>query len=145
MAGKPTRSHPIAAGLERGDRAALDHLLPLVAAELHRIAQNYMRRERAGHTLQTTALVHEAYLRLIDADHVRLEEPGPLLRGSGADDAPHTGRPRAANVDRRERGGAAHRSIDEGDRGRQEKRGDRCSRSTRRSRRSRQFDPRKAG
>ena len=56
-----------------GDRAALDRLVPLVYAELRRLAKSYMRRERAGQTMQTTALIHEAYLRLIDADHVRLE------------------------------------------------------------------------
>lgn len=50
----------------RGDRAALDALMPLVYAELRRLADSYLRRERAGHTLQTTALVHEAYLRLVD-------------------------------------------------------------------------------
>lgn len=54
----------------RGDRVALDRLVPLVAAELHVLAHRYMRREHAGHTLQTTALVNEAYLRLIGADQV---------------------------------------------------------------------------
>jgi RNA polymerase sigma factor (TIGR02999 family) len=49
----------------RGDRRALDRLLPLVYAELRRIAARQLRHERAGHTLQPTALVHEAYLRLI--------------------------------------------------------------------------------
>jgi RNA polymerase sigma factor (TIGR02999 family) len=54
-----------------GDKQALDRLVPLVYDELRRLAQNYMRRERAGQTLQTTALIHEAYLRLIDADRVQ--------------------------------------------------------------------------
>ena len=54
-----------------GDRTALDRLIPLVHAELHRVAKRYMSRERAGHTLQTTALISEAYLRLIDAQEVR--------------------------------------------------------------------------
>ena len=49
-----------------GDRDALDRLLPLVYDELKRVARNRMRREMPGHTLQATALVHEAYLRLID-------------------------------------------------------------------------------
>ena len=49
-----------------GDREALDRLIPLVHAELHRLAHNYMRREQGGHTLQTSALVNEAYLRLVD-------------------------------------------------------------------------------
>jgi RNA polymerase sigma factor (TIGR02999 family) len=49
-----------------GDKAALDELMPIVYDELRRLAQNYLSRERQGHTLQTTALVHEAYLRLVD-------------------------------------------------------------------------------
>jgi RNA polymerase sigma-70 factor (ECF subfamily) len=49
-----------------GDRSALDKLLPLVEGELHRLAQGYLSHERQDHTLQTTALVNEAYLRLID-------------------------------------------------------------------------------
>lgn len=54
-----------------GDRSALEELTPLVHAELHRLAHLYMRRERTGHTLQTSALVNEAYLRLIDWKSVR--------------------------------------------------------------------------
>jgi RNA polymerase sigma-70 factor (ECF subfamily) len=49
-----------------GNKAALDQLVPLVHDELRRLAHLYMRRERADHTLQTTALVNEVYLRLID-------------------------------------------------------------------------------
>ncbi len=48
-----------------GDVSALDQLAPLVYGELHKLAHGYMRREEAGHTLQTTALVHEAFMRLI--------------------------------------------------------------------------------
>jgi len=54
------------AGWSNGDRSALEKLTPLVYRELHRLAQAYMRGERPGHSLQTTALVNEAYLRLID-------------------------------------------------------------------------------
>ncbi|MCA1615687.1 MAG: sigma-70 family RNA polymerase sigma factor [Acidobacteria bacterium] len=54
-----------------GDREALDRLYPLVEHELHRLARGYMRRERPDHTLQTTALVNEAYLKLIDQREVR--------------------------------------------------------------------------
>jgi len=54
-----------------GDKAALEELTPLVYAELHRLAEKYMRRERAGHPLQTTALVNEAYVRLVDLRQVR--------------------------------------------------------------------------
>jgi RNA polymerase sigma-70 factor (ECF subfamily) len=53
-----------------GDAAALDRLVPLVYAELRRVAHRYMRDERRDHPLQTTALVHEAYLRLIDVNRV---------------------------------------------------------------------------
>ncbi len=54
-----------------GDKAALDRLLPLVEKELHRLAHSYMRRENPDHTLQTTALVNEAYLRLVDQKNTR--------------------------------------------------------------------------
>jgi RNA polymerase sigma-70 factor (ECF subfamily) len=54
-----------------GNRAAMEELLPLVYDELHRQAACYLRRERVGHTLQTTALIHEAYLRLTDQRDVR--------------------------------------------------------------------------
>ncbi|HJZ80448.1 MAG TPA: sigma-70 family RNA polymerase sigma factor [Pyrinomonadaceae bacterium] len=54
-----------------GDGAALDRLIPLVYAELRRQAARHLRRERTGHTLQTTALIHEAYLRLVDQRNVR--------------------------------------------------------------------------
>ena len=51
-----------------GDRKALDALIPLVYGELRRIAQHYLQNERPGHTLQSTALVHEAYVRMIAQD-----------------------------------------------------------------------------
>jgi RNA polymerase sigma-70 factor, ECF subfamily len=54
------------AAWSEGDRSALDKLLPLVESELHRLAHRYMSHEREDHTLQTTALVNEAYLKLID-------------------------------------------------------------------------------
>ena len=53
-----------------GDGSALDRLIPLVYRELHRLARQCLRRERADHTMQTSTLVHEAYLRLIDANRV---------------------------------------------------------------------------
>jgi RNA polymerase sigma factor (TIGR02999 family) len=62
-----------------GDRAALDDLVPRVHAELRRIARNYMRGERKGHTLQTTALMNEAYLRLVDQKHVRWQNRAHFL------------------------------------------------------------------
>ena len=54
-----------------GDAEALNRLIPLVYAELRRQAASYLRRERAGHTLQTTSLIHEAYLKLVDQKRVR--------------------------------------------------------------------------
>lgn len=55
---------------KRGEPGALDRLLPAVQNELHRVARGYMRRERSDHTLQATALVNEAYLRLVDQTRV---------------------------------------------------------------------------
>jgi len=54
-----------------GDRIALDRLMPLVYDELHRLSARQIRKESPGHPLQTTALIHEAYLRLIDQTRVR--------------------------------------------------------------------------
>jgi RNA polymerase sigma factor (TIGR02999 family) len=56
-----------------GDAAALDELTPIIYAELHKIARRYMGRERGDHTLQTTALVNEAYVRLIDWKSAKFE------------------------------------------------------------------------
>jgi RNA polymerase sigma factor (TIGR02999 family) len=54
----------------QGDESARERLIPLLYGELHRLARRYMRQERPDHTLQPTALVHEAYLRLIDVNRV---------------------------------------------------------------------------
>jgi RNA polymerase sigma factor (TIGR02999 family) len=56
-----------------GEDQALDDLLPLVYSELRKLANQYLRKERAGHTLQSTALVHEAFLRLVDQKRARLD------------------------------------------------------------------------
>jgi RNA polymerase sigma factor (TIGR02999 family) len=56
-----------------GDRSALDKLIPLVERELHQLAHRYLIRERPDHTLQTTALVHEAYMRLVEQRRARFE------------------------------------------------------------------------
>jgi RNA polymerase sigma factor (TIGR02999 family) len=56
-----------------GDESALEKLIPLVYDELHRMAHRYMSRQESGHTLQTTALVHEAYLRLANARQLSFE------------------------------------------------------------------------
>jgi RNA polymerase sigma-70 factor, ECF subfamily len=66
-------SHDVTALLDdwsRGNHGALNQLLPLVYAELRRIAGRQLQKERVGHTLQPTALVHEVYLRLVDQRHV---------------------------------------------------------------------------
>lgn len=59
-----------------GDEEAFARLVPMVHGELRRIARRQMRGERAGHTLQTTALVNEAYLRLVDLDRMRWQDRG---------------------------------------------------------------------
>ena len=55
----------------QGDQGAIDELLPMVYRELHKIAHRYLNKERGEHTLQTTALVHEAYIKLIDQTRVQ--------------------------------------------------------------------------
>src|SRR5262245_41284704 len=71
-------SRPEITGLLRawrdGDSSALERLVPLVETELHRLAHRYLAQERPGHTLQTTALVNEAYLRLIDWKNVQWQD-----------------------------------------------------------------------
>lgn len=62
----------ILSAIEHGDPRASEQLLPLVYAELRRIAAQRLTDEKSGQTLQATALVHEAYLRLVDVDHVQL-------------------------------------------------------------------------
>jgi RNA polymerase sigma-70 factor, ECF subfamily len=63
----------------RGDETARDRLMPLVYDELHRLAHRYMRRERPGGTLQTSALVNEAYLRLVDQENVQWQNRAHFL------------------------------------------------------------------
>jgi RNA polymerase sigma factor (TIGR02999 family) len=63
----PSRSvHELLAKWNAGDQQALEALMPIVYKELHGLARHYLRGERSGHTLQTTALIHEAYLRLVE-------------------------------------------------------------------------------
>lgn len=96
-----------------GDESALDKLMPLVYAELHRLARQYMRREKPGHMLQTSALINEAYLRLIDTSHVRWQNrahffgiAARLMRRILVDDA------RRRHFDKRG-GHTIHISLDE--------------------------------
>jgi RNA polymerase sigma factor (TIGR02999 family) len=64
---------------QQGDPDALNRVVPLVYDELRRVAHAHFRAERAGHLLQTTALVHEAYLRLVDLDRINLRNRAHLL------------------------------------------------------------------
>ena len=74
-----------------GNREALDELIPLVYDSLRRLAHRELRRERRDGTLGTTALVHEAYLRLVDQTRARLDVPRALPGPGRADDAPRPG------------------------------------------------------
>lgn len=96
-----------------GDEAALEELTPLVYAELHRLARRYMGGERSGHTLQTSALVNEAYLRLIDWKNVEWQNrahffavSAQLMRRILVDFA-------RANAYAKRGGGAAHLDLEE--------------------------------
>ena len=70
MAAAPQEVSQLLVEWRNGDQQALDRLMPLVYDELRRIAGRYMKRERSEHTLQTTALVNEAYLRMVDQKNV---------------------------------------------------------------------------
>jgi RNA polymerase sigma factor (TIGR02999 family) len=71
---RPEQVTDLLVAWRRGDGAALERLVPLVEFDLRQLARRHMRRERAGHTLQTTALVNEAYLRLVDGTGVRARD-----------------------------------------------------------------------
>ena len=70
---KPKEMTELLIEWSNGDQSALEKLMPLVHEELRRLAHRYMRRERRGHTLQTTALVNEVYLRLVDQKGISFE------------------------------------------------------------------------
>lgn len=72
-AASPQEVTQLLAAWSDGDEAALEQLVPIIHAELRRLAKHYLRRERPGHTLQTSALVNEAYLRLINWKTARFE------------------------------------------------------------------------
>jgi RNA polymerase sigma factor (TIGR02999 family) len=65
--------------VREGEHAALDELMPLVYGELRRIAQSFMRRQRAGHTLQPTALVNEAFIKLFEGDDPHIADRAHFL------------------------------------------------------------------
>ena len=75
-----------------GDQLALDELTPIVYAELRRLAHRYIRRERPDHDLQTSALVNEAYIRLVDYKRMQWQNRVALLGSIRAIDAPYPGR-----------------------------------------------------
>ncbi len=82
----PESRHEVTALLQRmadGDRHAGEELYPIVYGELHRLAAGYMRKERVGHTVQATALVHEAFLRLVQKEDLEAENRLHFVRIAG--------------------------------------------------------------
>jgi len=74
MAAIPQEITQLLLSWSKGDQGALDQLVPLVYPELRRLAQRYMRRENSAHTLQTSALINEAYLRIVDQQEVEWQD-----------------------------------------------------------------------
>ncbi len=74
MEGNPAQITQLLLAWRNGEPQALDQLMPLVLQELKKIARNFMRGQRVGHTLQTTALVNEAYVRLVDSSRVNWQD-----------------------------------------------------------------------
>jgi RNA polymerase sigma factor (TIGR02999 family) len=96
-----------------GDQDCLDKLVPIVQGELQRIARRHMRKERLGHTLQTTALVNEAYLRLVDQSHVNWKDRAHFF-GFAANIMRQILVDHARSAGRQKRGGHAQRfALDE--------------------------------
>ena len=111
-AGRPDDISQLLRAWSNGDEVALSELTPIVYAELRRLAHRYMRRERAGHSLQTTALVNEAYMRLVDCTRMQWQNrahffavSSQLMRRILVDHA------RRQNLKRG--GGVPHVSLDE--------------------------------
>lgn len=97
-----------------GNTSALEELVPIVYAELRRIAGRYVRRERAGHSLQATALVHEAYMRLLKDEDLSFENRAHFL-GIAARSMRQILVEHARARDAEKRGGERHRvTLDEG-------------------------------
>ena len=114
MAERPENVTELLVQWSNGNTAALDQLTPLVYDDLRKLARSYLRSERPDHTLQGTALVHEAFMRLVDQRHVHWQNrahffgiSAQLIRRILVDHA------RAANAGKRG-GGAPKLSIDEG-------------------------------
>jgi RNA polymerase sigma-70 factor, ECF subfamily len=74
MAAIPNEITELLLSWSKGDKEALEHLIPLVSSELRRLARRYMAKERSGHTLQTSALINEAYLRLVNQQNVEWKD-----------------------------------------------------------------------
>jgi RNA polymerase sigma factor (TIGR02999 family) len=111
---KPGAVTQLLARAKAGNAAALEELVPLVYAELHRIAGRYVRRERAGHSLQATALVHEAYIRLLKDEDLAFESRAHFL-GIAARSMRQILVEHARARDAEKRGGARQRiTLDEG-------------------------------
>jgi RNA polymerase sigma factor (TIGR02999 family) len=77
--GSPQPLHKLLADWQAGDQKALHALVPLVYGELHGLAHHYLRGERSGHTLQTTALINEAYLRLMEQGPFQTQNRGQFV------------------------------------------------------------------
>src|SRR6267143_962408 len=82
----------------QGEQTALEKLTPLVYKELHRLARRYMSRERPDHTLQTTALVNEAYLRLVDCSRVHWQNREGEAQKVSLEEALEVSRERSADL-----------------------------------------------
>ena len=80
---RPTQVTRLLIDWQEGKKGALDQLMPLVYQELHRLAHQYMSRERPGHTLQTSALVNEAFLRLADQRDVQWQNRAHFIGIAG--------------------------------------------------------------
>src|SRR6266853_3987703 len=74
MTPSPQQVTQLLVAYSAGDRAALDELMPLVYEELRQMAHHYISRERPGHTLQTSALINEAYIRLVDQKNIQWQD-----------------------------------------------------------------------
>jgi len=113
LSSQPHEITQLLAEWSEGNQAALDKLYPLVYNELRRLAHGYLRRERKGHTLQTTALINEAYLRLVDQKQVHWANRSHFFAIS-AQIMPRILIDHARRYDYAKRGGGAQRiSLDE--------------------------------
>lgn len=124
MADVPQEITQLLLSWSEGDQAALEQLIPLVYPELKRLARRYMVRENPGHTLQTSALINEAYLRLVDRQGIEWQDrahffaiSAQIMRHILVDHA------RKYRYDKRG-GGAQHVALDEGAVVREERAGD---------------------